>query len=199
MILGLTGGIGSGKSTVARLFEILGYAVFNSDVVAKQVYFDDAIKQQVIALLGKEAYLTSQSLNKQYISTKIFSNTELLHKLNAIIHPAVKNRMVDFVEANKQKTVVKETALLFEVGLNKEVDKIILVASDDELRIARVMARDGLTRDEVLKKIKSQLPQEEKIKRADYIIYNNEQLSLIEQVLAIKEQIVATDSTDSHR
>jgi dephospho-CoA kinase len=189
MILGLTGGIGSGKSTVARLFEMLGYAVFNSDMVAKQVYFDDAIKQQVIALLGKEAYLTSQSLNKQFISTKIFSNTELLHKLNAIIHPAVKNRLVAFVEVNKQKTVVKETALLFEVGLNKDVDKIILVASDDALRINRVIKRDGLTREEVLKKIKSQLPQEEKIKRADYIIYNNEHDSLIEQVLTIKKQI----------
>ena len=189
MVLGLTGGIGSGKSTVARLFEMLGCAVFNSDVIAKEVYFDEAVKQQVIELLGKEAYLTNQSLNKQFISSKIFSNTQLLHQLNGIIHPAVKNRFITFIETNKQKTIIKESALLFEVGLDKEMDKIILVASDDELRIARVMKRDGLTREDVLKKIKSQLPQEEKIKRADYIIYNNEQQSLIEQVLAINQQI----------
>ncbi len=189
MIIGLTGGIGSGKSTVARLFEILGCALSNSDDVAKAIYFKEEVQPVVINLLGKEAYLNEGELNKTFIAQKIFSDTGLLHQLNAIIHPEVKKCFENFKKDNSGKIIVKETALLFEAKLEKTVDKIVLVAADDELRIKRVTRRDGLSREDVLKKIKSQLPQEDKIKLSDYVIYNNEEEFLITQVTGIFEKL----------
>ncbi|MBL7933854.1 MAG: dephospho-CoA kinase [Bacteroidia bacterium] len=189
MIIGLTGGIGSGKSTVSKLFEILGYAVFYSDDVAKEVYFDQVVKRQVVELLGPESYVSDLLLNKSFISSRIFSDTILLHRLNAIIHPAVKERMMQFVADNKHKHVVKESALLFEARLDKEVDKIVVVAAEEEIVIERVMKRDGANREDVIKRIKSQMPPEEKIRRADFVIYNNEQQLLITQVLEVHRRL----------
>jgi dephospho-CoA kinase len=189
MIVGLTGGIGSGKSTVAKLFGIMGFPVFSSDIAAKAIYFEPEIKKQVVALLGPAAYINDRELDKKFISSRIFSDAATLSKLNQIIHPAVKNAFLRFVKKHPSRPIIKETALLFEVGLDKDVDKIILVASGDEERIQRVMQRDHSSREEVLKKIKSQLPQEEKINRADFVIYNNETESLIEQALAIRQQL----------
>ena len=189
MIVGLTGGIGSGKSTVAFMFEILGCAVFNSDTVAKQVYFVKDVKKEVTDLLGPDAYKNDRELNKAYISSKIFTNTNLLHQLNAIIHPRVKHKFEEFVKQNSQKIIIKETALLFEAKLDRLVDKKILVAADDELRIKRVMKRDGLSREEVLNKIKSQMAQEEKMKLSDMVIYNNEKEFVITQVLGIYNKL----------
>ncbi|MBL7913123.1 MAG: dephospho-CoA kinase [Bacteroidia bacterium] len=188
MVIGLTGGIGSGKSTVAALFELMGCAVFYSDDVAREIYFDNTIKTQVIKLLGKEAYVSVEEIDKKYISSKIFSDTNLLHQLNAIIHPAVIERFKLFKEQNKGKLIIKETALLFEAKLEAQVDKIVLVAANDDLRIKRVMERDSLTEEEVMRKMKAQLPQEEKITRSDVVIYNNEEEFLITQALSVYEK-----------
>ena len=185
MIIGLTGGIGSGKSIVAKMFEILGCLVFNSDETAKLIYFEENIKSQVINLLGQEAYKNPTELNKSFISKKIFSNTDLLHQLNTIIHPEVKNCFETFKRENKNKIIIKESALLFEAKTDKDMDKIVLVTAKDEIRVNRVIERDGLTKDEVLKKIKAQISQEEKIKMADFVIYNNEEEFLITQVIKI--------------
>ncbi|MBK7311548.1 MAG: dephospho-CoA kinase [Sphingobacteriaceae bacterium] len=185
MIVGLTGGIGTGKSTVAKLFELLGAKTFNSDENAKQQYFVPAIKQQVIDLLGKECYADERTLNRKFISTKIFSDTTLLKKLNAIIHPAVIKDFRAFANSYPGKLIIKESALLFEVGLIKELDKVILVTSPLELRIERVMKRDNLSREEIMNKIKSQLSDEEKLKLTDLVIRNDEKEFLITQTLAI--------------
>jgi dephospho-CoA kinase len=185
MIIGLTGGIGSGKSTVAKLFEIIGCPVFYSDEVAKEIYFDKTLIPQIIALLGKEAYFSETEIDKKFIGSKIFSDTNLLHKLNSILHPAVIERFKKFTKNYNGKLIIKETALLFEAKLEAQVDKIILVAANDELRINRVMKRDGLSKEEVLSKISAQLPQAEKIAKSDFVIYNNEEDFLITQVLAI--------------
>jgi dephospho-CoA kinase len=182
MIIGITGGIGCGKSTVSQIFELLGCVVFNSDEVAKTIYFETEIKNKVLRLLGPEAYLSNAQLNKPFISSKIFSNTDLLQKLNAIIHPAVMYKFGEFVKHSKAKLILKETALLFEAHLESGCDKIIVVAANDELRIKRVMLRDKLSKEAVLKKIQSQLSQEEKIKKADYVITNNEDKLVIPQV-----------------
>jgi len=182
MIIGITGGIGSGKSTVSQIFELLGCAVFNSDEVAKTIYFETEIKNKVLLLLGPEAYLSDAQLNKPFINSKIFSNTDLLQQLNAIIHPAVMHKFGEFVKHSKAKLILKETALLFEAHLESGCDKIIVVAANDELRIKRVMLRDKLSREAVLKKIQSQLSQEDKIKKADYVITNNEDKLVIPQV-----------------
>lgn len=185
MIVGLTGGIGSGKSTVAKLFEIFGCPVFNSDEAAKKVYFETEVKAAVIALLGAEAYLPDSALNKSFISKKIFSDTQLLHALNAIIHPAVGKSFETFKKLHAGKIIIKESALLFEANIDGGMDKIIIVAANDELRIKRVMERDGLSREQVLEKLKSQMPQEEKIKRSHFVVYNNETEFIITQVIEI--------------
>lgn len=189
MVVGLTGGIGSGKSTISKLFEIIGCAVFESDKVAKEIYFEAETKPKIIDLLGAGVYVNENTLNKRYISSKIFEDTTVLEKLNQIIHPAVIKRSKLFVEKNAGKLIIKETALLFEAHLEKECDKIVVIAANTELRIKRVMQRDGLKREDVLKKIQSQLTQEEKIKRADFVIYNDEESLIIPQVLKIYEQL----------
>jgi dephospho-CoA kinase len=189
MIVGLTGGIGSGKSTVAKLFGILGAKIFNSDDNARDQYFDPEIKQRVVALLGKDSYSLDGTIDRRYISNRIFSDTMLLQKLNAIIHPAVGKDFKAFVSANPGKLVIKESALLFELGLDKELDKIILVTSPLELRVERVMKRDGLSRDEVLKKIKSQLSEEEKMKLTTLIIRNDEREFLIPQAIELYKKL----------
>ncbi|MGZ3919248.1 MAG: dephospho-CoA kinase [Bacteroidia bacterium] len=189
MIVGLTGGIGSGKSIVARVFGALGCVLFNTDEAAREIYFDAEIKVKVIALLGQESYSSERELNKSFISSKIFSDTDLLHRLNSVIHPAVKKKFEKFVQENKGSVIIKESALLFEANLHKSMDAVIMVTADDELRIQRVMQRDGSGREDVIKKIKSQLPQEEKIKLADYIIYNNEKEFVITQVLEIYNKL----------
>lgn len=189
MVAGLTGGIGSGKSTVARLFELMGCLLFESDAVAKDIYFDPEIREQVKALLGEKAYLSDKAIDKSYISSKIFTHKLLLQQLNEIIHPAVIKKSTLFVDANPGKIVIKETALLFEAKLEKHVDKIILVVADDETRIKRVMQRDGLSRDAVVQKLNSQLPQEENIKKANYIIYNNDSDLLIPQVVMVCDKL----------
>lgn len=189
MVVGLTGGIGSGKSTVANIFKLLGCKIFNSDEVAKQIYFEEDIKQHIIDLLGYDVYLNSTTLNKHYINSKIFSNTELLKQLNSIIHPAVVNKFEAFCQKNKNELIIKETALLFEANLQHQVDKIILVTADDELRIKRTMLRDNLSKEDVVKKINSQLSQNEKIKHSHFIIDNNETELVIPQVVAIYKQL----------
>ena len=189
MVVGLTGGIGCGKSAVAKVFELLGCWIFDSDKAAKDIYFDADAKPKIMALIGEESYLSDTEIDKSYISTKIFNNTPLLHALNNIIHPMVVAKF-NFLKSNHpNKLIIKESALLFEANLTNQADKIITVFSNDELRIKRVMNRDGLSREDVIKKIKSQLPQEEKVKKSDFVIYNNETEFIITQVLTIYTQL----------
>ncbi|MES2681741.1 MAG: dephospho-CoA kinase [Bacteroidota bacterium] len=185
MIIGLTGGIGSGKSVVAKILETMGCVIFNSDNAAREIYHDPEVRTKVTALLGSQSYLTATTINKKHIGAQIFGNSELLLQLNNIIHPAVARSFKTFVAAHPGKTVVKESALLFEANVAGQVNKVIMVAADDAIRIQRVIARDGLTREEVLKKINSQMLQDEKIKRSDFVIYNNEKEFLVPQVIEI--------------
>lgn len=189
MVIGLTGGIGSGKSTVGKIFKILGCKLFNSDEVAKQIYFEQSVKPLVISLLGKESYLNDVTINKPYISSKIFSDIHLLNQLNNIIHPAVKTKFEIFKHANPNQLIIKESALLFEAGLQNQVDKIILVTANDDLRIKRTMLRDNLSEEDVVKKIKNQLPQNKKIKLCHFVINNNETELLIPQVIEVFKQL----------
>lgn len=190
MIIGLTGGIGSGKSTVAKLFKAMGYPVYDSDYRAKVLYFLPEIKKQIIDLLGEDSYLDSKQINREYISKKVFNNSDLLSKLNSIIHPAVENDFKKFCEENKHhKHIIKETALLFEAGIYKKVDKIILVSAPVTLRIKRVMERDNTSESEVIRRINNQMPDEEKIPISDFVIYNNEESALIPQVLEVVSKL----------
>jgi len=190
MVIGLTGGIGSGKSTVARVFELLGAAIFDSDQAARKAYLQAEVKQLVVQLLGTESYQADGSLNNHYISSQVFANEHLLKGLNAIIHPAVAKNMAVFVAEHSQQIVIKETALLFETGLDKQVQKSILVSAPESLRIERVVKRSQLTADQVRARMKQQWKDEEKAKRSDFIIINNEEQLIIPQVISIFKQLV---------
>ncbi len=189
MIVGLTGGIGSGKTIVAKLFETMGCAIYNSDDKAKEVYFDASVKKQVIDLLGENAYSNATTLNKNFISEKVFSNDELLQKLNAIIHPAVKKDFQVFTKQFSGKLIIKESAILFETGIYKDLDLTILVSAPVKEKIERVMKRNGVSAEEVEKRMRSQWTDEQKMPLARYVIHNADHRALIPQVLTILNQL----------
>ncbi|MDY3344778.1 dephospho-CoA kinase [Riemerella anatipestifer] len=181
-IIGLTGGIGSGKSTAAHFIEKMGYPVYYSDARAKAIVNDNpTLKNAIINLLGKEAYTTDGTYNRKWVAEQIFNNKDLLEKLNQIIHPAVKQDFETWVSQQNTKFVFKETALLFELKLHQSCYQSVLVTSEDNLRIKRVMDRDQKIYREVENIIKQQMPEKDKIKLADFIIYNNGTLEELEQ------------------
>lgn len=174
MVVGLTGGIGSGKTTVADFFVELGVPVYNSDENAKKLMTSSAqVKRAIIDLLGKQAY-KGKRLNKKYISAQIFNDGNLLKRMNEIVHPAVQK---DFLKwANKQKApyVIQETALIFENSKQDFYNLIILVTAPIEKRIERVVARDGASRKKVLDRLKNQLDDDAKTPFSDYVLENTE-------------------------
>lgn len=181
-IIGLTGGIGSGKTTVAKTIEAKGYPVYYSDVRAKEIVNDDEVlKEKIITLLGERAYDEQGKYNRKWVAEQVFNDKDLLQKLNSLIHPAVKNDFEEWVARQTVRFVFKETALLFELGLDKNCYKSILVTADENIRIQRVMERDGRTYKQVKEIISKQMSEEEKIKKADFVLYNNGKLSELEK------------------
>ena len=174
-IIGLTGGIGSGKTTVAKFIEEMGFPVYFSDDRAKNIVNDDeALKNKIKELLGEEAYDENGFYNIKYVSGIVFNDNEMRLQLNALIHPAVKIDFENWVENQNSEFVFKETALLFELKLNESCYKSVLVTADDNIRIKRVMDRDQKTYREIEAVIDKQMPEKDKIKRADFVIFNNE-------------------------
>ena len=171
-IVGLTGGIGSGKTTVAKLFKELGVPVYNSDLRAKKLMKNSReIRTAVIDLLGKDSYVLER-LNKKYIADKVFSNKELLQKLNAIVHPAVRNDFLKWVKSKKTPYVIQEAAILFENSSYSNFDKIILVKAPKKVRLERILERDNGSKEEILARMENQWDDSEKIPLSDYIIEN---------------------------
>lgn len=176
-IIGLTGGIGSGKTTVAHFIEEFGFPVYYSDDRAKTIVNDnEELKIKIKELLGNEAYDENGLYDRKYVAEKVFNNNDLLQKLNEIIHPAVRIDFEEWVEKQTKYLVFKETALLFELKLNLQCYKSILVTAEDNIRIKRVMDRDGKTYREVESIMEKQMPEKDKIKLADHVIYNNTNL-----------------------
>ncbi|AZB20880.1 dephospho-CoA kinase [Kaistella haifensis] len=173
--IGLTGGIGSGKTTVAKFIEEMGFPVYFSDDRAKEIVNDDEVlKNKIKELLGEEAYDENGFYNRKYVSGIVFNDDEMRLQLNALIHPAVKIDFENWVENQNSEFVFKETALLFELKLNESCYKSVLVTADDNIRIKRVMDRDQKTYREIEAVIDKQMPEKDKIKRADFVIFNNE-------------------------
>ena len=173
-IIGLTGGIGSGKTTVAKFIEDMGFPVYFSDDRAKEIVNDDEVlKNKIKELLGEEAYDENGFYNRKYVSGIVFNDDEMRLQLNALIHPAVKIDFENWVENQNSEFVFKETALLFELKLNESCYKSVLVTADDNIRIKRVMDRDGKTYREVEAVMTKQMPEKDKVKKADFVIYNN--------------------------
>lgn len=176
-IIGLTGGIGSGKTTVAKFIEDCGFPVYYSDDRAKDIVNDnDDLKIKIKKLLGEDSYDQNGLYNRKFVAEKVFNNKDLLQSLNEIIHPAVRADFEDWVKKQTKYLVFKETALLFELKLNKQCYRSILVTAEDNIRIKRVMDRDGKTYRQVQSVMEKQMPEKEKIKLADCVIYNNTNL-----------------------
>ena len=172
--IGITGGIGSGKSTVAQLFEEMGVPVYYADSEAKELMnIDSDIKGAIIKLFGEEAYKEGQ-LNRAFIASKVFGNETKLAQLNAIVHPKVAKHFEEWVTKQSTKFVMKEAAILVETGGYKELDELFVVTADENLRIQRVMKRDNVAKDLVESRIKNQISDAERNQYATWIFKNNE-------------------------
>ena len=189
--VGLTGGIGSGKTTVAKFFELLEIPIYYSDIEAKKLMLtSEIIKKKLIHLLGDDTYSAEGELNKAYISKKIFSNSILLNKINKIVHPVVEDDFSQFCKQySNKKYIIIESAILVEIGWFKTLDKLILVTANQQERVNRILKRDQSSEAEILAKISKQMSDSEKKVFADYRIENNNNIFLIPQVLNIHAQL----------
>ncbi|MBN7809473.1 dephospho-CoA kinase [Algoriphagus sp. H41] len=191
--IGITGGIGSGKSTVGRIFHILGIPIYSADDRAKWLMANDAaLKGQISATFGLESYLEDGSLNRAFLAEKVFSDPEKVKQINALVHPAVGRDFHGWAENQNAPYVLKEAALLFETGSYRELDKIINVSSPLKIRIARILMRDPhRSESQVNHIIDQQMPDEEKNEKADFVIKNSDNKLLIPQVLEIHRTLSA--------
>ena len=180
--IGITGGIGAGKSLVAEIIKAMGYPVYNSDERAKELTESNPkIKEGLIHLFGEEIY-QNDTLNKFALAQAIFSDESLREKVNALIHPIVREDFNLWALAQNNSLVFNESAILFETGSFKNFDAIILVYAPTELRIKRIMKRDNCSENEVLKRMNSQFSDEEKYQLTEFRVLNDEQTPLLEQV-----------------
>ena len=187
--IAVTGGIGSGKSTVCNVFEQLGFPVFYSDIEAKNILNENNIvKTQIIDLLGEEAYQNNE-LNRTYIASKIFNDPSLKEKMNSIVHPAVRLAFENWAAIQKSNIVFNEAAILFETGAYRNFDSTILVTSPENLKIKRIIARDKCTEQEAKLRIKNQWADDEKIKLADFVVKNDESEPLLKQIQDLLKNI----------
>ena len=182
--IGLTGGIGSGKSLIGKILETLGYPVYYSDLAAKiLVDTDPEIRSQLIQLLGTEVYIDDE-LNRPFLAQQLFKDDQMRIQVNQIIHPKVRSAFVDWCNEQTSPYVFNEAAILFETGAYKTMDLNLLVTAPKELRIHRVMQRDKMTAEQVEERIAKQWPDEEKVELANFTIINDEKQPLIAQVEA---------------
>ena len=192
MVVGLTGGIGSGKSTIAKAFAALGIAVFNSDEQAKALIATDAqVKERIIAAFGEEAYQNGE-YNRAYIAQIVFNNSEKLAILNGIVHPALAEYFKQWAKEQTSPYVLKEAAILFESGSYKDCDYIITVTAPEEVRIARVMARDHCTEAQVRARMAQQWSDAQRIALSDAVIENIDLERAKEQVKRINDELRMT-------
>lgn len=190
--ISITGNIGGGKTTISRMFELLGIPVFYSDDEAKSVMMTDAqLIEGIIQHFGKEAYFADGSLNRKHIGSIVFNDTAQLATLNSLVHPAVFRAFDKWVlNHTNAPYVMKEAAILFESGSYKDCDYTILVTAPTPMRIQRVMQRDGITQAEAESRNAKQMPQEEKEKLASFIVKNDNSELVIPQILLLHEQFI---------
>lgn len=189
--IGLTGGIGSGKSTVAQIFEILGIPVFYADDQAKKLLDEnEELKKSIIKNFGDTIY-NDGKLNRSLMASIVFNDKEKLALLNSLTHPATKIAGEEWMKKQVSPYAIHEAALIFEANVNDRLDYVIGVSAPEELRIERIKKRNNATHGDVINRIKQQMNEDEKMKRSDFIITNDEQLPLIPQVLALHEKLLA--------
>lgn len=189
--IGITGGIGSGKSTITKLFEVLGIPVYNADDAAKRLMNEDeALKTAIKASFGEAAY-TNDLLNKKYIADIVFANPKKLEILNAIVHPVTIHDAELWMGKQNSPYAIKEAALIFESGAQEQLDYVIGVYAPAPLRIQRTMHRDGTTREAVLARMSKQIDETIKMRLCDFIITNDDQQLIIPQVIQLHQKLLS--------
>lgn len=190
--IGITGGIGCGKTTVCKVFELLGVPVYYADDEAKKLLdFDENVKKNILQTFGSTILNDTGIIDRKKLSSFVFNNKEKLEKLNSIVHPAVNLHFEVWLKKySSQKYILKEAAILFESGAYKLVDKVIAVIAPIELKINRAMQRDKITREQVMQRMSNQMKDEEIIKRSQFFIHNDEQQLLIPQIISLHNQFM---------
>lgn len=188
--IGLTGGIGSGKSTVAQLLRIMGYPVYDSDLRSKQLCEEHPdLRKQLIQCLGP-ALFTNNRLDRAYMAQQIFRDNTLLKQVNALIHPVVFHDYLAWTALHDTcEWVFQETAILFEAGLQDRYDAILLVVAPEQLRIQRVCARSGMSPEQVMQRIQNQWPVQQCVEQSDFVLINDDTQAIIPQVMDLLSQI----------
>lgn len=188
--IGLTGGIGSGKSTVGKVFRLAGIPVYDADRRAAFLQdHDDQIKNSISLSFGMDSYGKDGKLDRPKLASQVFADSEKLALLNSIVHPAVARDFDEWVVAQKAPFIIKEAAIIFETGSNLQLNKVIVVTAPLELRIARVMKRSEIHRDEILKRMNQQWQEERLIEKADYLIANDECHLVIPRIIEIIKEL----------
>jgi dephospho-CoA kinase len=189
--IGLTGGIGSGKTTVAQIFEVLAIPVYYADQAAKELMnHDPDLKKEITSAFGKEVYKEGM-LDRAFLGEIVFTDSEKLARLNSIVHPATLKDASSWMQNQKTPYAIKEAALIFEAGLENFFDFIIGVSAPQNLRLERVMNRDPISSENILQRMEHQMDESEKIKRCDFIIVNDGNQPLIPQVLKIHQILLS--------
>ncbi len=190
--LGVTGGIGSGKTSVCRVFNILGIPVFSADQEAREIMEkEDGVIRRINSITGRDLY-SGGSLDRKALATLIFNNHTLLEKVNSLVHPAVIDHFLKWEKVQSSPYVIMEAAILFESGASKYVDKIAAIIASPEERLQRVIQRSNLTKEQVLERMRNQMDDEERMKLSDYVISNSENDMIIPEILKIHEDILLT-------
>lgn len=188
--LGVTGGIGSGKSSVCKVFNVLGIPVFYSDPEAKAIMNNDlSVRSEINAIAGRDLYL-SGNLDRAELAKLIFNDDELLGRVNALIHPLVFQNFLQWADMQAAPYVIMEAAILFESGASELVDKVLTVVAPLDQRIDRIVKGNQLTREQVMDRIRNQMDDDIKVKNSDYIIYNSEDDMIIPPVLRIHKDLL---------
>ncbi len=188
-IVGITGGIGCGKSMVSRIINLMGFSVYDSDINAKKLTDENVeIRCKLTELFGAEVYKNNR-LNRAFLAQQIFSNAQMRQTVNAIIHPAVLNDFMQWSRTQTSPIVFIESAILFESGFDKYVDKIVFVTSPMDLRVARIQQRDHANRADIQRRMAAQSSNSESEKKSHFIVKNDEQHSLIKQIQQIISQL----------
>jgi dephospho-CoA kinase len=188
--VGITGGIGSGKSTISKIFEVLGIPVYYADAAAKRLMNEDeALKAAIITHFGAAAYSNGQ-LDRKYLASQVFNNKEKLDLLNSLVHPLTISDGEAWMQRQITPYAIKEAALIFESGMQNQFDVVIGVYAPASLRIERAMHRDNISEAEVLARMNKQMDEDIKIKRCDFVITNDERQAVIPQVMVLHEKLV---------
>jgi dephospho-CoA kinase len=196
--IGLTGGIGSGKSTIAHIFEVLNIPVYYADDASKRLLNEDEdLKKRVKIAFGEGAYPDGK-LNRKYLSDQVFNDSQKIQLLNSLVHPATIRDASEWMKKQKAPYIIKEAALIFESGADKDLDYVIGVKSPLELRIKRTMNRDTISAEQVHARLDKQMDEAIKLNLCDYVIINDEQHMLIPQVLTLHEEFLELSGVSKH-